>query len=811
MAEGDVSILEGSTFVVSDRRGDMDATPNQPRGLFDTDTRFLSTWLLTMNGVSPQILSTEDLQYFSSQFFLVPPTTVTDDASLSLIRKRAVGGGFHEDLTLYNHGATAQDVELKMEAASDFADLFEVKDPQTKRGEYYQRIEEGRLVLGYRRDTWSRETWIAPTAAESSVDHGGISFRIHLEPHGEWTTCIDVITVLDPDEPGERAVKYGHGDDHARPNMSVSLEEWIAQAPTVSSSWNELERISQRSIVDLAALRYFPPILPGKAVPAAGLPWFMTLFGRDSLTTSYMAMPFEPELAESTLLLLAARQGETIDEFRDEEPGKILHEQRLGELTAFEERPHSPYFGSADATQLWLIVLDELHRWSGNDEFVRALEPAARDAIRWIDEYGDRDGDGYVEYGTRNPETGLENQCWKDSAEAIVFGDGSMSKLPRATCELQGYVYDAKLRTARLARDVWGDHSWADQLEKEATELKAAFNEDFWVADREFFALALDGDKRKVDSITSNMGHLLWSGIVDDDKAPAVVKHLMGDQMFSGWGVRTMAEGEGGYSPVRYHCGTVWPHDNAIIAMGLMRYGYRDEASRIARSILEAATYFRYRLPETFAGYARGLTDFPVEYPTACSPQAWAAGAPLLFIRVMLGLEPDGDRLASAPVLPEGVSRLEVTGIPGRWGTADVAGGEQASAQPPTTTPPSPGQGDESPASGDGEADEARRLIAGIPDRIDPRWFHLAEGTYGLEVTGLGSWRLTVRDGKASLSEGAGDADLTVSMSLTDYLHVARGEQNAQTALLQRRIRARGDMSYLARLTRILRPPPPAA
>ena len=353
-----------------------------------------------------------------------------------------------------------------------------------------------------------------------------------------------------------------------------------------------------------------------------------------------------------------------MDDFRDEEPGRILHELRVGELTHFGERPHSPYYGASDTTPLFLVLLEETERWTGDRDLVRELEPHARAALEWIDQYGDRDGDGYVEYARRNTETGLENQCRKDSWNSILFADGSLAKLPRATCEIQGLVYDAKVRCARLAREVWGDPSLADRLEREAAELKARFNRDFWLPERRAFALALDGDKRPVDSLSSNMGQLLWSGIVDPDKAAAVVEHLMSERLFSGWGVRTMAEGEGGYNPIEYHNGTVWPHDNAFIAAGLRRYGYAKEAGRIARAILEAATYFEHRLPEVFAGYPRALTMFPVEYPTASSPQAWATGTPLLLLRVVLGLKPNAHGLTSDPALPEGMSRLALRRVP---------------------------------------------------------------------------------------------------------------------------------------------------
>jgi glycogen debranching enzyme len=295
--------------------------------------------------------------------------------------------------------------------------------------------------------------------------------------------------------------------------------------------------------------------------------------------------------------------------------------------------------------------------------------------LAWIDEYGDMDGDGYVEYRRRNERNGLENMCWKDSANSILFADGTNSKLPRATCEIQGYVYDAKVRCARLARDHWGDVGLADRLEKDAADLKARFNHDFWLPGRECYALALDGDKRRVDSLTSNIGHLLWSGIVEEGRAEMVVGHLMSPRMFTGWGVRTMADGEGGYNPIEYHNGTVWPHDNSLVAAGLRRYGFGEAAARIAYAILEAATFFNWRLPEVFAGYERSLTHFPVQYPTASTPQAWAAGAPLLLLRVVLGLEPAGHRLRSDPILPREIGRLAIRGVKGRWENPDVAAG----------------------------------------------------------------------------------------------------------------------------------------
>jgi glycogen debranching enzyme len=295
--------------------------------------------------------------------------------------------------------------------------------------------------------------------------------------------------------------------------------------------------------------------------------------------------------------------------------------------------------------------------------------------MTWLERYGDADGDGYIEYATRNPSTGLANQCWKDSENSILYPDGRRAPLPRATCEIQGYAYDARLRTARLARHVWGDPAYAERLEADAAALRERFDRDFWLAEEGFYALALDGEKRPVPTLTSNIGHLLWSGIVPDERVAAVVDHLASDAMFSGWGIRTLADGQPVYNPIEYHNGTVWPHDTALIALGLARYGRRQDANRLAVALLDAAGHFDYRLPEAFAGYARAQTRVPVEYPTACSPQAWAAGAPLLLIRLILGMEPSAAGLTVRPYLPRGiVNRIVVRGLPGRWGRADAVG-----------------------------------------------------------------------------------------------------------------------------------------
>jgi glycogen debranching enzyme len=664
-----VQILDGNTFVVSDARGDIEASLTDPTGLFSFDTRFLSKWILTVDGERLNPLSVDDLQYFQSRFFLVPGTgTVYVDSKLSVIRTRSVGDGFHEELTILNHDEKPVNLTVRVEAGCDFADLFEVKDALKKKGKYSTTIEKGRLVLEYKRDTFARSTMIS-ASARAKLDEKGLTFKVRVEPHGSWSTDLDVVTAAGAGGNYVRP-KYSR-DGRARPNMERSLERWLDDAPKVECDWDPLKSTYRRSLVDLAALRFSPPVAGGRSLPAAGLPWFMTMFGRDSIFTSLQALPFTPELAATTLLALGDWQGVTVDDFRDEDPGRILHEMRYGEMTAFEERPHSPYYGCADAT-LYVVLLDEYERWTGDRKLVRSLEREARAALNWIDEYADLMGNGYVSYKRRNEETGLENQCWKDSWDSISYRDGRLPGFPRATAELQGYAYDAKVRGARLARDIWKDTELADRLEKEAADLKRRFNRDYWVADGGYYALALDPDGNQVDSLGSNNGHLLWSGIVDKSKEKSVVANLMGPRLFSGWGVRTLAEGEGRYNPIGYHVGTVWPFDNSFIAWGLRNYGFKDEAATIAAGILDAAEFFNGRLPEAFGGYERSATKYPVQYPTACSPQAWSTGTPLLLLRTMLGLEPLGDHLVVDPALPTGIGLLALLEIPGRWGHVDA-------------------------------------------------------------------------------------------------------------------------------------------
>ncbi|WUF81988.1 amylo-alpha-1,6-glucosidase [Micromonospora zamorensis] len=669
---GTVACIDGNTFMVSDSSGDVESSPATPVGLFAADTRFLSRWMLFVNGECMTALSVDDSQYYEVTFFVVPGAAVDYvQADLSAIRRRRIGPDLTESLTIFNYGDRDTDLDVRLEVAADFADIFEIKfDVGEKAGTHYTHVGPNELRLGYRRGTYQREV-VVSASEPAEFDPNGIRFRVRLRPGEQWSTQLQAdMRALRPDGVDLRsALRAQRPDDSTLP---TSLRAWVEGAPTLDTDSVALQQVYHRSLVDLAALRFAPLSLSGAAVPAAGLPWFMTLFGRDSLLTCLQTLAVTPSLTPPTLRILGSLQGVRTDDVLEEDPGRILHELRYGESAAFEEQPHSPYYGTVDASPLFVVLLDEYERWSGDTALVTELEQEARAALAWIDQYADLTSTGYIWYQRRNRATGLDNQCWKDSWDSISYADGRLPGFPRATCETQGYAYDAKIRGARLARTVWNDPDFADQLEREAAALYDRFNRDFWLEDRGYYALALDHDGTPVDSLSSNIGHLLWSGIVPPERAPRVVEHLMGPRLFSGWGVRTFAEGQGRYNPLGYHNGTVWPFDNSFIAWGLRRYGFTTEAGRIAESILSAATYFEGRLPEAFGGFDRDTTRYPVRYPTAGSPQAWSSGACMLLIRTMLGLDPHEDHLAVAPALPAAFGRIALLDVPGRWGKADA-------------------------------------------------------------------------------------------------------------------------------------------
>jgi glycogen debranching enzyme len=657
---GELTVLDGNTFFVSDAAGDVE--PGQDaNGFFHADMRQLSTWRLLVNGRPVHVLTSRTVDYYSASIFATLASVgVGENPPISIRRDRFIARGVHEDVIVQNHSDRPQTLTIALEYGTDFADLFEVKDHIPKRGQQRTELGESRVTLIYTHDQFRRDT-VIEFSEIFAVGPDQAQVEVHLDPRGSWRTCIDVFPVID----GELH-RLEHGDrtfGNPKPDMPTTFVQWMAQAPTLDTDNDVLRHTYRQSLIDLAALRFRPLKSLSYSLPAAGLPWFMALFGRDSLITAYQALPFQPHLARTTLEALTALQAKDFDDFRDAEPGKILHELRLGELTMLGERPHSPYYGTHDATPLYLILLDEYERWAGDDAFVRSLKPAAMKALEWIEGHGDRDGDGYLEYQTRSNE-GLVNQCWKDSWNSILFNDGTVAKGPIATCEIQGYAYDARVRMARLARDVWEDPQLANRLERDAAALRDRFNRDYWIEARGHYALALDGEKRQVDAMSSNVGHLLWSGIVPTDRAALMAKRLMSPEMFTGWGIRTMSANDAGYNPIEYHDGTVWPHDTAFVAEGMRRYGHREQASHLALMLIQAAEAFVYRLPEVFAGFARDETGEPVEYPTASRPQAWAAGAPLLALRTALGLDVVDGVLRIDPHLSRGWGRVRLENIP---------------------------------------------------------------------------------------------------------------------------------------------------
>ena len=634
-----LSVLDGSTFVVGDRLGDVRADEGREHGFFSEDTRFISRWVLRVTETPLELLSLNQSAHFDAQFFLTPRVGPDDEAPCSIVRHRLVDDVWMEEVTVTNHLHEASRLRVALEVDADFADLFEVKDELAPARAVTEKHDDASLTLAYRHDDFRRSVTIA-ASSPAAIARDGFTYTLELAAGEKWSVTFTVTPYAAQPGVSFARRKPPRALEETRAEKSAELDAWLGRAPLLCASDPALVRTYHASLSDLGALRMRPDLANGGTLPAAGLPWFMAQFGRDSLITSFQALPYLPRFAATTLQALAARQARVRDDFHEQEPGKILHELRFGELTALGKRPHSPYFGTADATPLFLVLLDEYHRWSGDDDLVRALEPNARAALAWIEDSGDRDGDGYVEYERRNLLTGLINQCWKDSWNSIQFADGTLAHGPIATCEIQGYVYDAQRRSARLAREVWNDDALAARLDRRAEDLRASFARDFWIPDRGHHALALDGEKRQGESLTSNIGHLLWSGILDDHQAASTAERLLDQQLYSGWGVRTLGANEGGYNPLGYHTGTVWPHDNSLIAAGLARYGHHEAAATIASSILAAAPYFEHRLPEVFAGFPLPLTSVPVEFPTASRPQAWAAGAPLLLLTTLLDLEP---------------------------------------------------------------------------------------------------------------------------------------------------------------------------
>jgi glycogen debranching enzyme len=656
-----LTLLDGATFVVCDERGDLDADASAS-GFFAADTRFLSRSVLTIDGKRGEPVSFEQgaphVGVFDLRF----------SSGVEVRRELFVGGGLEETIIVANRSDHEVDAVLALELASDFADIFAVKRVEDLGAPGVSEVAPSRPehwkeagTVEFADDGFPARTLVHLAPAPDASDGARATCRVRLGPGEQWRLVVAVQWLLNG-TPELDAASFAARLRDDRRGRDASLAEWWRSAPRLRAPGEPaLEPTWTHSLADLAALRL--RFAGSEMVPAAGLPWFMTLFGRDALITSFQELLLGPEPAAAALRALAHVQSEVDDPERDAEPGKIVHELRRGKTAlVWTDR----YYGSVDATPLFLVLLSELWRWSGDDEIVRELEGAARKALGWIDSYGDRDGDGFVEYMRRGSH-GIDNQSWKDSWNSTVFHDGSLAHAPIAPVEVQGYVYDAKLRAAELARRVWRDEVTAARLEREAAELRGRFNEVFWLEERGWYVLGLDRDKRPMDALASNMGHLLWSGIVPDKRVARVAEHLVAGPLWSGWGVRTLAADEGAFDPVEYHNGTIWPHDNSLIALGLAQAGHRAEASQIVRALLDAAPFFEYRLPEHFAGFGRRDPEAPGVVPSSARPQAWAAGTPLLLLRAELGLEPDVDARAlrvTAAELPPWLEGLLLEGVP---------------------------------------------------------------------------------------------------------------------------------------------------
>jgi glycogen debranching enzyme len=585
------------------------------------------------------------------------PAVGQADADVVVVRTRHIAAGMRDQLQVTNHALDEVPVLLELSCDVDFADLFEVKESRVRRrGRHDHRVEGRRFVYTHDDRGVRREVRVLFTG-DPHVEPGLATWRRTLAPGEVWELCVEVANVVGGVEIGER---FRCGSDDPPPVRRY--DTWIAQLPEVDSDPDDFGMAVRRAGQDLGALRIVDPETK-LTVPAAGAPWFMTLFGRDSLLTSWMALPVDPSLASGVLRSLARLQGTRVDPATEEEPGRIMHEVRFSAATGLALGGGDVYYGSVDATPLFVMLLGELRRWGLHDDLVEELLPHADRALGWIEEFGDRDGDGYVEY-ERATARGLANQGWKDSWDAIRFADGRLAEPPIALCEVQAYTYAAYVARAHFAREAGDTATFARYCEKAET-LRRRFNEDFWLEDQGTFALGLDAEKRPIDAVASNAGHCLWAGISEPGHAARVAARLLAPDMFSGWGVRTLATSMAAYNPVSYHNGSVWPHDNALCAAGLARYGHLDAAHRIIEGQLAVAVDSGGQLPELFAGFDRAAIGVPAAYPASCVPQAWAAASPLLWLRTLLGLDPwaPQQRVWLAPVLPPGVRRLRADGI----------------------------------------------------------------------------------------------------------------------------------------------------
>ncbi len=662
-------IHQGELVFATDPDGQL--STDGDKGLFYRDTRMVALWTMYANGARWLLLNGAAITHYAGRVFLTNPPILTQDGTipehtLSLVLGRWIDGGVHEDIDITNHAMRAVRFNFELMVRADFGDVFEVKsDKLVRRGQITTdwNAEEQCLRNAYRNEDFRRAVCMhAQNHVRAAYANGRITYDITLQPGETWHACL--LSDIEDGEYTLKAPKHCTGENRdSKPGRALAA--WRDEATKLHTNNEEVYRSWHQAIDDLAALR-LPMHWNGDeyVVPAAGLPWFATLFGRDSLIVALQTAPVNTEFLRGALGALGAAQATERDDYRDAEPGKILHEMRRGELAHFKLIPHTPYYGTADATPLYLMALHEAWRWLGDRKLIEGLMPVAEGCLSWIDDYGDRDGDGFQEYQTRSS-AGYENLAWKDSGDAVLYPDGSHVKGPKALCELQGYVYAAWQGMAEIF-DALGNADRAAALRQKAATLAERFDTAFWNEEFGGYAYALDGDKKQVLTSVSNIGHCLWTGLIPRERAGRVVERLLQSDMFSGWGVRTLSRDHIAYNPYSYHNGSVWPHDNGIAALGMARYGFHEAAAQVARAISAAASYFEmHQMPELFAGIAREDTNFPVQFLGSNVPQAWAAGSTFMMMRALIGLQPDAaaGKLYIDPCLPHWLTEVDLFNI----------------------------------------------------------------------------------------------------------------------------------------------------
>jgi glycogen debranching enzyme len=678
-----VVIKDEDVFFLCDRSGNVPLGNEQGFGLYYHDCRFLQGYEISIAGNRLNSLAFTSEHGFMSEFILTNPDLKQPDGSAlpkqSIVIEwqriiHSAGLSLQDVITFTNHKHDPLQFVLSFDFEAGFEDVFEIRGLRPKKiGRREKPVwRDGGLMFEYDgADGLFRTLRINLTPLTGSPRKDGADLKLSLAPNE--SKQVRVSLVISESNRKKQAPKRNLRPDAERlaRQLHENSDDWLKRHCEVKTSSPLLDDLFERCIRDLRVLR---TSLDSEQYFSAGLPWYGALFGRDSLIASLQTLAFEPRIAEHTLRLLAKFQGTEVNEWRDEQPGKILHEYRVGELAHLNEIPQTPYYGSVDSTPLFLILMAEHAKWTGDLTLFHKLRETVDRAFEWMRKYGDLSGSGYLEYNSQSKE-GLGNQGWKDSGDAIVNADGSLASPPIALVEVQGYVYQAKILGSDLYERA-GDKDAADRLRAEAHELRTRLEKEFWLKDKGIYALALQAGKQPAAVVSSNAGQLLWSGMVDSARAKKTMEQLMSREMFSGWGIRTFSSAEARYNPAGYHLGTVWPHDNSIIAAGFRKYGFDDAACQVFTGIVEASKHFeRRRLPELFAGFSRDQFPIPVRYPVACHPQAWAAGSIPFMLQSLLGLVPNAfeNRLQILrPVLPDFVQSLELRRLKVGKSTVDL-------------------------------------------------------------------------------------------------------------------------------------------